>query len=123
MTEHVPIHVLQNDQDYEAAMTEYERYFDREPVAGTAAAERFELLGLVLADYERKRLPLELPDPVEAIRHVMEQRGHSQSDLAALLGSRARASELLSGKRGLSVEHIRKISRAWNVPADALIGR
>ena len=52
----------------------------------------------------------------------MEQNDYSQADLAALLGSRSRASELLNGKRELTLDQIRRLSRAWHIPAGALIG-
>ena len=52
----------------------------------------------------------------------MEQNGYSQSDLAAVLGSRSRASEFLGAKRNLMLDQIRRLSRGWHIPADALIG-
>lgn len=117
-----PIRILHSDADHAAALAEYETYFDMEPSPGTEAADRFELLGLVIADYEARRWPIEAADPVEIIRAVMEARGYDQSDLAELLGSRSRASELLNGRRPLSLAQIRAISEAWKVPASALIG-
>lgn len=118
----VPIRLLHSDADHAAALAEYETYFDAEPVPGSEAADRFELLGLVIADYEARRWPIKAADPVEVIRAVMEGRGYDQSDLAELLGSRSRASEVLNGRRPLSLAHIRAISEGWNVPASALIG-
>jgi len=117
-----PVRVLHADADHAAALAEYESYFDVEPTPGTEAADRFELLGLVIADYEARRWPIEAAEPVEVIRMVMQGRGYDQSDLAALLGSRSRASEVLNGRRPLSLAHIRAISEGWKVPASALIG-
>lgn len=117
-----PVRVIHDDDQLAAAMAAYEAFFDDEPKPGTPEGDRFELLGLVIAAYEERRWPIAAADPLEVIRLAMEGRGYTQADLATLLGSRSRASEILSGRRGLSVEHIRTISAAWRIPASALIG-
>jgi antitoxin component HigA of HigAB toxin-antitoxin module len=117
-----PIRPLRTEADYKAALVEYETYFDNEPAAGSRAADRFELLGMVIAKYEEDSFPIGAPEPVEAIRFAMEQRGFTQMDLAQLLGSRSRASEILNRKRELSVDHIRKLHREWRIPAEVLLG-
>ena len=66
------IRPLRSEADYEAALDEIEAYFDNEPRKGTAAADRFDLLALVIEDYERKRWPIDPPDPIDAIRFSME---------------------------------------------------
>ncbi|MFC5343945.1 type II toxin-antitoxin system HigA family antitoxin [Brevundimonas staleyi] len=116
------VRVIHDDEQLAAAMAAYEAFFDAEPEPGTPEGDRFELLGLVIAAYEERRWPIGAADPREVLRLVMEGRGYGQADLAALLGSRSRASEILNGRRGLSVDHIRTISAAWGVPAGALIG-
>src|SRR5690606_1444618 len=93
------IRPLRNETDYEAALDEIERYFEREPKPGTPEADRFDMLALVVDDYERKHWPIDPPDPIDAIRFSMETGGHTQADLGRLLGSRQRASDILSGKR------------------------
>lgn len=117
-----PVRMLRNDADHAAALAEYEGFFDSEPGPGTPEGDRFELLGLVIADYEDRRWSVPAPDPVEVLRTVMDGRGYTQSDLSALLGSRSRASEILNGRRALSLDHIRAISAGWHIPAAALIG-
>jgi HTH-type transcriptional regulator/antitoxin HigA len=89
------IRPLRSEADYEAAPDEIEGYFDNEPKPGAAEADRFDLLALVIGDYERKRWPIEPPDAVDAIRYSMETGGGTQSDLGRLLGSRRRASDIL----------------------------
>jgi len=81
------------EAEYEAAVDEIERYFENEPRRGTPEADRFDLLALVIEDYEKKRWPIDPPDPVEAIRFRMQTGGYSQADLGRLLGSRQRATE------------------------------
>ena len=115
------IRPLRSEADYEAAVDEIERCFDHEPEPGTAEADRFDLLALVIEDYERKRWPIEPPDAIDAIRYRMETGGHTQADLGRLLGSRQRASDILSGKRSLTMRMAWKLNREWGIPAEALL--
>ena len=81
------------------------------------------LLALVDA-YEEKRWPIDIDenfDPIDVLNHAIEELGHTQAELAELLGSRSRASEILSRRRALTVEMIHKISKAWKIPADLLV--
>ena len=103
-------------------MVEFESYFDNEPAPGSAEADRFELLGLVLSKYEGEHWRIAPPRPLDALKFAMDQRGHTQTDLANLLGSKSRASEILNGKRELNLEQIRLVAREWHIPAAALIG-
>lgn len=115
------IRPLRNETDYEAALDEIERYFEREPKPGTPEADRFDMLALVVDDYERKHWPIDPPDPIDAIRFSMETGGHTQADLGRLLGSRQRASDILSGKRPLTMNMAWMLHRAWGIPAEALL--
>lgn len=115
-----PLRPLRNEADFDVALREYEGYFDREPQPDTDAAYRFEVLGLLLAKYEEVHYPIAPQDPAEALVQVMQTKGKTQSDLAALIGA-PRASEVLGRKRSLSLDHVRKIRAEWGVPADALI--
>ncbi len=112
---------LRNERDYEAAIDEIERYFDEEPKKGSPEADRFDLLALVIEDYERKSWPIDPPHPVEAIRYGMEIGGHTQADLGRLLGSRQRASDILSRKRPLTMGMAWRLHREWGIPAEALL--
>ena len=115
------IRAIRSEADYEWALGEIEAYFDDEPTRGTPEAERFDVLAALAEAYEAREHPIEAPDPIEAIRSVMADRDLGQPDLAALLGSRSRASEILARKRRLSVEAIRRISTEWGLPADVLV--
>ena len=115
------ISIIRNEAGYAEALAEFETYFDNEPEAGSDAGDRFELLGLLLAKYEEERFPLPRTGPVEAIRFAMERQGLVQSDLAELLGSRSRASEILNGRRELTLPQIRLLAKSWGIPAQALI--
>jgi HTH-type transcriptional regulator / antitoxin HigA len=112
---------LRSEADYEAALDEIEHYFDNEPNPGTAEADRFDLFALVIEDYERRRWRIDPPDALDAIRYGMETGGRSQADLGRLLGSRQRASDILTGKRVLTMRMAWKLNREWGIPAEALI--
>jgi HTH-type transcriptional regulator/antitoxin HigA len=115
------IRPLRSERDYDDALAEIESYFEREPRPGTPEADRFDLLALVIEDYERKRWPIDPPDPVAAIQFRMQMTGLTQADLGRLLGSRQRASDVLRRRRPLTHAMMWKLHREWNIPAEALI--
>ena len=112
---------LRSEADYDAALEAIEGYFEQEPDPGTPEADRFDLLALVIADYEKRHWSIEAPDAPELLRAQMAVKGYKQSDLAALLGSKARASEILNGRRRLTIEQAWKLHKEWRLPTDALI--
>ena len=115
------IRAIRTEADYDWALAEIEQYFLKEPELGTAAADRFDVLAALIEAYEAKYWPIEPADPIEAIRYKMEVAGLKQADLAELLGSASRASEILNRKRALTTEMVFKISRQWRIPADSLV--
>jgi len=110
-----------SEADYEWALGEIARYFDDPPKKGTPEADRFDLLVAVIEAYEAKHWPIEPADPIDAIRYRMETGGYTQADLAQLLGSRPRASEIMNRKRALTIPMAYRLHREWNIPAEALI--
>ena len=116
------IRPLRSEADYDGALKEIERYFENEPKPGTSEADHFDLLALIIEDYERKRWPIGPPDTIDAIRYRMETGGYTRADLGRLLGSRQRASDILTGKRPLTMRMAWRLYREWGIPAEALIG-
>lgn len=114
------IQPIRTDTDHAAALHRIEALWDAEP--GTPDHDELEVLGTLVSAYEDARWPILPPDPIEAIRFHMEQNGYRQKDLADVIGSVSRASEVLNGHRGLSVEMIRALNAAWSIPLEALIG-
>jgi HTH-type transcriptional regulator/antitoxin HigA len=112
---------LRSEREYEAAVDEIEGYFDKEPKKGSPAADRFDLLALLIEDYERRHWPVDAPHPVDAIRYSMAIGGHTQADLGRLLGSRQRASDILSRKRPRTMGMAWRLHREWGIPAEALL--
>ncbi len=115
------IRPLRSEADYDWALAEIETYFKNPPPLGTPAADRFDLLATVIDAYEAKHWAIEPADPIDAIRYRMETAGYTQADLAKLLGSRPRASEIMNRKRALTIPMAYKLHREWNIPAETLI--
>jgi HTH-type transcriptional regulator/antitoxin HigA len=115
------IRPIKTEADYDWALKEIEQYFDDEPAPNSEAAARFDVLATLIEAYEAKEWPIEPPEPVEAIKEVMVLRSYKQSDLALLIGSRSRASEIMSGKRSLTMDQAWSLHTKWGVPAEALL--
>lgn len=105
--------------DYEKALQEIESLFDAAP--NTPDFDRLDVLSTLVEAYEKSHFPIELPDPIEAIQYYMETRGWSRRDLESCIGSRSRVSEVLSRKRTLTLEMIRKLNQQLGIPAEVLI--
>jgi len=114
--------VIKTEDQYETTLAEAEELVARDPAVGSADAERLELLSLLIEDYEKRSFPIEAPTPVSAIRFRMEEQGLRQADLVPLLGSRSRVSEVLAGKRPLTVQMIRALSDGLGIPTKTLVG-
>jgi HTH-type transcriptional regulator/antitoxin HigA len=110
---------LRNEQDYDWAMREVARYFEIDPALGMADGNRFEVLSILIKDYEDKHFAASHGDPIDVLRFAIESMGRSQAELAALIG-RNRASEILNRVRPLTLEMIRAISKEWKIPAEML---
>jgi len=113
------IRPIKNEDDYKAALSEVERLFDAAP--DTADGDRLDVLTTLLEVYEKNHYPIPSPDPVEAIKYWMESRGITRQDLAPLMGSRARVSEIFNHRRGLTLTMIRNLHDKLGIPAEALI--
>ena len=115
------IRLIRNDDDYRSVMHEVSAYFENEPQPGTLAGDHFELLLTMVAAYEAKHFPIDLPDPVAAIKFRMEQAGLEPKDLVPMIGRLNRVYEILNRKRSLTLPMIRKLHQQLGIPADCLI--
>ena len=110
---------IKTENDYNQALERLEVIFDAKP--GTKEGDELEILGILIENFENENFPIELPDPIEAIKFRMEQLNYSQNDLAEVIGLKSRASEILNKKRKLSLEMIRKLTEKLHIPTDVLI--
>jgi HTH-type transcriptional regulator/antitoxin HigA len=116
------IRPIRTDEDHRAALQEIEGCWGA--AEGTKEGDKIEVLVALVEIYEAKRWPSETGesfDPIDVLRYALEELGHTQAELGELLGSRSRASEVLSRRRPLTVEMIHRISEGWKIPADLLV--
>ena len=110
---------IKAERDYNIALDRLEEIFGAKP--GTSEGDELEVLGILIEKYEDENYPIDLPDPIEAIKFRMEQMNYSQNDLAKVIGLKSRASEILNRKRKLSLEMIRNIHNVMKIPTEVLI--
>lgn len=112
------IRPIRTREDHRAVLEEIESLMDTP--ADPSASDRLEILTVLVQDYERKHHRLPAPDPIDLLDFAMQAQGRNQADLAKLLGSRSRASEVLNRRRLLSKEMVEKIASAWSLPPNLL---
>jgi HTH-type transcriptional regulator/antitoxin HigA len=105
--------------DYEAALAEIKRLWSVE--AGSPEAQKIEVLAMLAQSFERAREPLAKPNPIEAIKFRMDQQGLTRKDLLPIFGTTARISEILSGKRSLTLEMVQKLHYRLGIPLESLV--
>lgn len=115
------IRPIKNDSDHESALKRIHALMSAK--AGTDEGDELDILATLVDAYEAKHFPVETPDPIEAIRFRMEQMGLERKDLEPFIGSRARVSEVLNKRRGLSLKMIRALHKELDIPLEVLIGR
>lgn len=115
------IKVIKTDQDYKEALKLAEELIVHDPQPDSEKGEQLNLLSTLIQDYEKRTFPETLPDPIEAIKFRMEQANLRPADLIPYLGSRSRVSEILSGKRQLTLDMVRALSEGLGIPAKVLI--
>ena len=110
---------IKTEEDYQNALIRLDQIFDAHE--GSEESDEADILALLIDEYENKHYPIEAPDPIEAIKIRMEEMQLKQKDLAAALGGKNRASEILNRKRKLTVDMIRNLTVRLNLSASLLI--
>jgi HTH-type transcriptional regulator/antitoxin HigA len=116
------IRPIRTDKDHRSALTEIEKLWGAPE--GTSKGDKLNILVTLVETYEDRRWPFNSRrrfDPVDVLRYAIEELGHTQAELAKILGSRSRASEVLARRRPLTLEMIQKINASWKIPADLLV--
>lgn len=110
---------IRNEKDYQKALDRLELIFDAKK--GSTEGDELEILSILIDKYENEHFPIDMPDPIEAIKFRMEQMGMKQKDLAEVVGFKSRVSEILSGKRKLTLNMIRKLNTTLRIPTEVLV--
>lgn len=110
---------IRNEKDYQKALGRLEAIFDAKK--NTKEGDELEILSILIDQFENENFPIEMPDPIEAIKFRMEQMGMNQKDLAELVGFKSRVSEILNKKRKLTLDMIRKLNTNLHIPTEVLI--
>ena len=113
--------VIKSENEYKMALAEAERLIALDPEPGTPDADRLDLLAILVEAYEKKRFSIALPSPIEAILFRMEEQGLMQKDLVPYMGSKSKVSEVLSGKRPLTIQMIRELHAGLAIPLEVLL--
>jgi HTH-type transcriptional regulator/antitoxin HigA len=114
-------HVIRTDEDNARALRRIDRLMRRKELS-PAEREMLDLLTLLVERFEEQRYALRAASPLEIVRELMEANGVSQTELAELVGSKGLASEMLSGKRGITKSQALKLSERFHVPAAVFLG-
>ncbi len=110
---------IRSKKEYQAALAEVERLWDAP--AKSAAADRLDVLTMLVERYERQHFPIADPNPIEFLGHVMESRELTRKDLEAFIGPRGRVADILNRTRPLTLEMIRRLADGLHLPAEVLI--
>jgi HTH-type transcriptional regulator / antitoxin HigA len=113
------IRPIKTDADYRAALHDIENLMMAEP--DTIEGEKLDILVTLVEAYEAKHFPMDLPDPVEAIKFEMERKGLTVKDLEPMIGKSNRVYEILNHKRSLTLKMIWKLHEGLGIPAESLI--
>jgi len=114
--------VIRSEEQHQEYLHEIQSLIALSPQSGSNAAERLELLTVLVEAYENQKFPIEAPDPVSAILFRMQEQGLRQADLVPYFGTRSRVSEVLSRKRPLTVNMIRALSSGLGISTETLVG-
>lgn len=117
----IDIKIIKTEEQHKRYLAEVKKLAIGDPLPGTKEGDRLELLSKLVEDFEKARYTFERPDPISAIVFCMEEQGLLQKDIAPLLGGKNRASEVLSGKRPLTVAMVRALHEQLGIPAELLI--
>ena len=115
------VKAIRDEKTYRATLARVSSLIDLDPTPESPEGEELEILGTLVEAYEAKRYPINLPDPIEAIRFRMEQGGVTVKDLEPIIGKSNRVYEVLGRKRPLTLAMIRGLNARLGIPASVLI--
>jgi HTH-type transcriptional regulator/antitoxin HigA len=110
---------IKNEKDYQKALKELEKVFDAKP--NSADGDLGQMLVLLIEDYEKKHYPIGPPDPIEAIKYMMEEKGLKNKDVIPYFGSKSLVSQVLKRERNLSLKMIKALHKGLGLPYEVLL--
>jgi HTH-type transcriptional regulator/antitoxin HigA len=116
----IQVHPIRTEQDHDRALARIDELMSAK--FETPEGDELDILATLVDAYETKHFPMDAPDPVVAIEYMMEQQGLTRKDLEPMIGSRARVSEVMNRKRGLTLPMIRRVRAGLGISADLLVG-
>ena len=111
--------LIKNEEDYDVALSRIEQLMDAK--SGTAEMDELELLTALVEMYEERQFPISQPDPIDAIKFRMDQLGLGQKDMAPYIGTKSKVSEVLNGKRSLTLAMMRSLNKNLGISAEVLL--
>lgn len=112
---------IRTEADYLEALAQVSALIDIDPDRDSHEGERLEIIGTLVQAYEAEHLPVDPPDPIEAIRFRMDQSGMGVKDVVPFIGPLNRVDEVLARKRPLTLKMIRRLNKGLGIPAAMLI--
>jgi HTH-type transcriptional regulator / antitoxin HigA len=119
MTATVAIQSLKTKQDYDFAVKRLENIYNAPE--GTPESDEANIIATLIEVYEELHFPIELPHPIEAIKIRMDELGLKNKDLVPIIGYDSRVSEVLNGKRKLTLDMIRALNKKLHIPLEVLV--
>jgi HTH-type transcriptional regulator/antitoxin HigA len=113
--------VLRSEQEYEQMLDEVEGLLEKSDGRSPEQDALLDLMALLVHDYEEKRYPLPQAEPRQMLAYLIEERGLRAGDVWAVVGSKSRVSEILSGKRAISREQAKRLASFFRVPVDLFL--
>lgn len=112
---------IKTEEEYDNALARIYELMQTNVLEGSTDSDELEVLSILVKEYELIHYPVPYPNPIEAIKFRMEQMNLTENELSDILGNRSHKSEILSGKRKLSLSMIRKLTKTLKIPAEVLI--
>ena len=112
---------IKNEEEYQTSLARVYELMQGDIIEGSATSDEMEVLSILVSTYEKTHYPVPSPNPIDAIKFRLDQMGMSEKELGDILGFRSRKSEILSGKRKLSLAMIRNLNAVLHIPAEILI--
>jgi HTH-type transcriptional regulator/antitoxin HigA len=116
----IQVHPIQTEQDHDRALARIDELMGAK--FGTPEGDELDILATLVDAYETKHYPMDAPDPITAIQFRMEQQGLTRKDLEPMIGSGVRVSEVMTGKRPLTLAMVRRVRSGLGISADLLVG-